>query len=278
VRAALAVLVVVLVAVAAPGAAIALWSRDTLLDAHGFVDAVGPVVEHDDVQRALARATTEEVARAAGALPPGAGETIRSQTRGLVASARFAALWRSANRSAHADARELVRGHRRSSVVLDLGGLVDLVEAGLRQAGVPVAPGSVDRGVARVTVLRADDTQTARDVARWTDRLAVVLPALVGGGLVALLLLARRRGVALAAAGMLGAAGFGVALVATAGARDAASPAGDGIDEVLQRAYAHALAQPLEHALTAGLAVSLGVAAVAAVCVSVARARGGALR
>ncbi len=269
-RTALSVLLAAIIAVAAGGAAVALWARDSILDERGFVAATAPVVARDDVRDAIATITADAVAEAAGPLSAPAREELRSGARDLAGSEEFAGLWKQANAAAHQAARgAFTEAQRPEPVVLDLGALADLVVARLQQRGVDVQQGDVDRSRTRVVVLRPADAGAARDVTRWTQRLSVVLPAIAGGLLVALLLLARRRGLALLA---LGAATACVGLAAgqaTSSARDeAVARSGDGPDGVIERAYAGALTEPLDGrldlvvVLSSVLAAGGGIAAV----------------
>jgi hypothetical protein len=134
----------------------------------------------------------------------------------------------------------------------------------LRAAGVGVGPEDVDRSQTRVVVLDAGEAGTARDVAGWTDRLAIVLPALVGGGLVALLLLVRRRGLVLCALGAAAAVLFAVASIAAGDAEGRlAQNAPDGPRGVVERAYGEALLDPLRTDLRRGLWIAVAAACVA---------------
>ncbi len=258
-RTALHCAVVVIVAIATAGAAIALWARDDVLDSQGFVDATAPVVQRDDVRDAVAELTVASL----GAQPAPVHEQIRAGARQLVGTARFAALWRDANAAAHSQARALIRGDG-ERVVLDVGALADLVVERLRAAGVDVGPEDVDRSQTRVVVLDAGEADGARDVAGWTDRLALVLPALAGGGLVALLLLARRRALALAALGATAAACFAVAVIAAGDAEgQLAQQARAGPRGVVERAYGEVLLEPLQTDLRRGLWIALAIGCAA---------------
>jgi hypothetical protein len=241
------------IAVATAGAVIALWARDDVLDSRGFVETTAPVVRHADVRDAVAELTVASL----GAQPPAVQAQIRAGARELAASERFAQLWREANAAAHAQARALIRGDG-DRVVLDVGALADLVVERLRASGVAVAPQDVDRSQTRVVVLDASEADGARDVASWAEGLALVLPGLAGGGLVALLLLARRRGLALAAVGATTALCTAIAAIALHDAEDGVTRS-SGAHGVIERAYAHALTQPLRTDLRRGLWIALTV-------------------
>jgi len=261
-RTALHCAIVVIIAIATAGAAIALWARDDVLGARGFVQTTAPVVQRDDVRDAVADLTVTSL----GAQPAPIQEQVRAGARELAGSQRFAALWRDANAAAHAQARALIRGDG-ERVVLDVGALADLVVERLRAAGVDVGPEDVERSETRVVVLDASEADGARDVAGWTDRLAIVLPGLVGGGLVALLLLARRRGLALATLGAATAVIFAATSIAAGNAEARlAEEAPDGPRGVVERAYGEAVLDPLRTDLRRGLwiVVAIGCAAGAA--------------
>ncbi len=243
------------------GAVVALWSRDDVLDAEGFVDTTAPVVERSAVRDAVAELTVE----ALGAQPPPVQEQIRAGARELAASERFAALWRQANGAAHALAQALIRGDG-NRVVLDVGGLADLVVERLRAAGVDVGPEDIDRAQTRVTVLDASEASAARDVASWAERLAVVLPAVFGGGLVALLLLPRRSVGLTAAAVAAVLALLGASVTAGDAESRLSEKAPDGPRGVVERAYGEAMLDPLHGDLRRGMwiAVAAGCACGAA--------------
>lgn len=258
-RTALHCAVVVIVAIAVSGAAIALWARDDVLDTQGFVDTTAPVVERSDVRDAVADLTVA----ALGAQPEPVAEQVRAGARELASSERFAQLWRDANAAAHSQARALIHGDG-ERVTLDVGALADLVVERLRAAGVAVGPEDVDRSETRVVVLDAGEAGTARDVAGWTDRLAIVLPALAGGGLVALLLLVRRRWLALCALATAAAVLLAVASIAAGDAEGRlARNAPGGARGVVERAYGEALLDPLRTDLRRGLWIAVAAACVA---------------
>jgi len=273
-RTLLSVAIAVVVALAAGGSAIALWARDSIIDEQGFVDATAPVVVRDDVRDAVAGLTADAVAQAAGSLQPAAGQELRAGARALANGPQFATLWRQANRAAHAAAHRALTAQAPEPVVLDLGPLADLVVARVRQRGIAVDASDIDRERTRVVVLRPSDASAARDVTRWTERLSVALPALTGGLLVALLILARRRGLALLA---LGTATAACGLLAGAGAgaaRDeAVDDASSGAKGVIERAYAGALVEPLDDRLDALVVIASALAAGGGIAAVIRRAR-----
>ncbi|HEX6390641.1 MAG TPA: hypothetical protein VFZ89_14375 [Solirubrobacteraceae bacterium] len=216
----------IVVAIALAGAVIALWARDDVLDTGGFVAATAPVVERGDVHDAVGAIAGDQRAAV------------------LVATPEVQAAWRAANATAHAQARALIRG-RGDRVVLDLEPVVGAIAARLGAVA--------DRSETRVVVLDAKVTDGARDVATWAQRLAVLLPAIVGGGVVALLLLPGRLRAftaLFAATALL----FAAASLAAGDAEDGlAERAPAGARGVIERAYAETLLEPLQTDLRRGL-------------------------
>lgn len=183
-------------------AAVAIWSRVVLLDTDRYVSTVAPLAERPDVQLAISTRLGNTVVNAvdlqayagellppraqplAGPIATGVETTVRREISQLVASDRFAQVWDTANRKAHALLIQLLTGEEvrnvrleGDEVVLDLGGVIANVKQRLSARGLgglaDRIPPETGRDVPLVQSAALGEAQTA---VRILKGLAIVLP------------------------------------------------------------------------------------------------------
>jgi hypothetical protein len=225
-----------------PPMALAVWSRNTLLNTDRYVETVAPLAENEAIISDVADAVTDAIFAQIDVeqllqdnLPPeltfAAGpiaSQVKSTTRDLVVKAlendRFEVLWREVNRQASASVVALLTGTDQSQVlqikngnlVLQLAPIVEDVKTRLSEQGLdfvdklPAVTSSVDLPVANVEYI-----QDARQGAELLNTVAYVLPWLVLACFAGAIAAARRRRRAVVWASLLVAASallMGVAL------------------------------------------------------------------
>lgn len=247
-------IVLVLACVLAPLAVVSTWASTTVSDTDRYVETVAPLADDPDVQAAVADEVTaailenldaERVARDAleaiasqEGVPPAAAAAIpglarplvegiegfvRDQVEALLATDRFADLWREVNRRAHAQVVVLLEGEQGGAlsaqdgtVTLNLGPVVDEVKQRMVDAGFSLAsriPG-VDRSF---TLVQSDEVTKAQRGYRLLNALGAWLPlvCLVLLGVGVALAADRRRALFRAGLGLTGAMlVFGLLLLA----------------------------------------------------------------
>jgi hypothetical protein len=205
------VLLLVLVTMVATSAAISLgWTRATLINTEGYVDAlIVPLTNDPAVKEAVATELASEMTRTMGGditaqltqwLPPGAvgvreamagyaeqieqgwREQLRPAIRRQLDEAAFTALWIEANREAHRQLIEALKdGDTGTTVTLDLHAVA---QGAVRETGVQLdrqfnLPGNVGTLVygAMADALPAEAGRIAVDVSRISDeaRTAIAL-------------------------------------------------------------------------------------------------------
>jgi hypothetical protein len=279
-----ATLVVLVLAVLVGVVAVAsVWANDQLLDPGGWSAVSGRLLKSHEVRHRVAFFLGDEVVADTEAQLDAAGEEataavvmppLRAQSTELaervMATPRFAAIWRTANGAGH---RALLRavddkgnGH---AVVVDLTPalrqIADVLdEEGLaRELGASDLAGQVEPGAGRITVLEAQELHRARDAVGVVRHLT--LPATIALIVlyVAAFVLGRRRlprtfllvGLALAATG-----GLALLLRAFAGHQIVDGLLGAGADRDAANAAWRVITS--EIADLAGLAIGIGAAAV----------------
>lgn len=249
-RGVLAVTLVVLGALLAPVGAVTVWARQVATDTDTYVNLVAPLAQDPAVRQAVVDRTTTALTtalnvdglaqgavdqlRGLGLRPPadavigslqaplaaGMTDAIRAGVRRVVTSDRFAALWREANRAAHAqlvavlrdDPGALARLGPDGTLSLDLTPVLTAAVAALRDAGFTL----VDRlpsAQASLPLLRSDALLRVQggwrllQTAAWAVPLAALL--LIGAGVA----VARRRMAALVLTGAAVAVAAGLLLL-----------------------------------------------------------------
>jgi len=185
-------------------AAFAIWTRVVLLDTDRYVATVAPLAERPEIQRTISNrlgdrfvAAVDLEAYARELLPPraqplagpiatGIETTVRREIADLVSSERFTTFWDNANRRAHALLIQLVTGEEvrnlrveGDTVVLDLAGVIDAVEARLRERGLDGLADRIPSGVGRdVPLVQSSAIASAQSAIKLLKAIAVILPLL----------------------------------------------------------------------------------------------------
>jgi hypothetical protein len=214
------VVLLVLVGILAPLSVAGVWLRDQILDTQAYVDTVAPLSEDPAIQAAVASYVSTQIfasidleSAARDALPPRAqllvaplAAQVRSFADGLVLkvvqSPQFSAVWTVINRAAHTQvvnfllARPGAVSTQGDSLVLDLGPVVQSVQARLVSAGIDAA-GRIpaDRINRNYTIADISGLTKVQSQIRLFQGITVVLPFATVGllGLAVLVAPNRRR-------------------------------------------------------------------------------------
>ncbi|NBE51617.1 hypothetical protein GUY60_09290 [Streptomyces sp. YC537] len=245
-RSALAIVCLVLGCLLAPLGVVASWAADEVGDTDRYVDTVGPLASHPDVQDAVAKRATDALMRridlsallsdlpaqdrprlekALGSLGDSLEDAVRSfvqdRARDIAASDAFEDIWKQANRQAHSALNKALTGSgggavelKGDDVTLDLAPLVERVKQRLVDRGMTVAE-RIPEIHTDFTLVSSEKIAEARTYVRllqlagnWLPVLALVL---VAAGV--LLAVRRRRALvagALAVAVTTGLLGIGL--------------------------------------------------------------------
>ena len=255
------------------------WLCDTVVPADAYVETVAPLAKNEDVQDAVRDRLLREVDRTVGSLEDvpaplreRLGPLLRQAAQAVVASPAFAEAWRQANREAHQQIIGALAGDTASvdvrggsTVVLRLDALADAIRDEVAQA----APGfgaAIPQVRATYPVGDVEDLGRARTAYTLLEDYGRLLPFVAGVLIVLGLVLARRRGVALATTALLALIGLGVLWLGLGLARTSyvdALPA--AVPEDAGRAYFDVLTADLRTLLLyvsagSGVALLLGAA------------------
>jgi hypothetical protein len=227
VRRPVAALAGVLAALLLPLGLASAWLDAVVTDTNRYVDTVGPVAEDPVVRRAVIAALDREagklvdlgvrtpalvefltdhgfgaLARSGGkvsaALEKEVADAVHQAVRAAVTGPHFSPVWKSANRTAHAEMIRVLEDEdgkvvdRDGKITIDLGPQLDSVLTALQKQGL-VPPGTLPELGASFTLLTTDDLEDARRGYQLLDALGLWLPV---GWLVAFVLvvtLSRRR-------------------------------------------------------------------------------------
>lgn len=287
-RTVIAMILLFLAGVSLVAGAAAIWTRSQLLDTDTWTAtttaiATDPkvqsavaasiaeqIVASSDVEAAIAAALPGPLGQLAGPLADGATAIIEQAVLQVVRTDAFVTLWDTAVRTAHAEFVADLEGDGRFTSIderglsLDLGSVLGTVRAALDERGITVLD-SVDLSGIDVRILLIDapgldHVRTAVGVLKVASVVLIVIAVIC---LIAGLVLARRRSIALLAAGV--GTLFGVAavtVIAYAGRGRAAVALTGG---VLDRAAADAV---VEH-VTGGLRPLMLAGAVIGVLLTV---------
>ncbi|MFC8949368.1 hypothetical protein [Streptomyces rochei] len=199
----------------APLAVVAAWVRDTVSDTDRYVATVAPLASVPAVQDALTdrltdrvvaqvdvKAVTDSLAatlREAGAPPrivdgaesleaplrDAVRSTAEDTVSGVVTSDVFRRAWEGANRQSHAAVVHMLTGEGRGalstgegSVLLNVGEVVDQVEARLADTGFDRAAAAIPDSDRTVTLFESEQLDKAQDLMRLLNVVGVWLPVL----------------------------------------------------------------------------------------------------
>ena len=242
-----------------PLSAIAIWSRNQLLNTDRYVNTVSPLASNSDIQAAVANRAVDALfsevdvsEKISGVLPKRAqflGDTIAAQAQGyavdvtekLLASDRFQSLWDNMNRVAHNQLVAVLKDENGANagpaklkdgkITLDLSQTIETVKTELAKKGLTfLEKVSVPPVKRTIVLIDAGGIDQARTASKLLNMIAWLLPILALGCFVcsALIVRPRRRATVRAAVVVFGAAAFTLVLLA-AGRwfyLDAATPPG----------------------------------------------------
>jgi hypothetical protein len=224
-RRVLAVVLLVIGFVLVPLSAVAIWSRNQLLNTDRYVSTVSPLAGNADIQRVVATQAVDALfssvdvsAKVSDALPKRAkflGDTIANQaqayavqvTERLLASDQFQALWDGMNRRAHTQLVTVLKDENGASagpakikdgkITLDLTDVINNVKDELTKKGLGFLKNVSVPPVKRTIVLiDAGGIDQARTASKILNAVAWLLPILAIACFVvsALIVRPRRRG------------------------------------------------------------------------------------
>jgi hypothetical protein len=207
-----------------PISAVAIWSRNQLLNTDRYVETVEPLADNADIQAAVSTAAVNALfdhvdaeQRIEDALPKRAkflGEPLAGAMKGyattitakLLASSQFEKLWDTANRRAHTQLVALLTDDsgknkgavaiKNGAVTLNITSVIKEVQAKLVEKGLSFLQNvSVPPVAATVKIIDSKGLAEARGYVSLLNTLAWVLPVLAFGSLIvsALIVKARRR-------------------------------------------------------------------------------------
>jgi hypothetical protein len=242
-----------------PLSAIAIWSRNQLLNTDRYVTTVSPLASNPDIQAAVANRAVDALfsqvdvsEKISNVLPKRAqflGDTIAAQAQGyavdvtekLLASDRFQSLWDNMNRVAHNQLVAVLKDEngakagpaklKDGKITLDLSQTIATVKDELAKKGLGFLKDVSVPPVKRTIVLiDAGGIDQARTASKLLNMIAWLLPILALGCFVcsAVMVRPRRRATVRAAIVVFGASAFTLVLLA-AGRwfyLDAATPPG----------------------------------------------------
>jgi hypothetical protein len=258
-----------LAALLLPVAITAVWTAERVTDTDGYVGAVGPLVDDEDVQEALVDRLEEYAAEAVGVSALGEAQqqqarpVIRGALMTAVTSSTFRAVWEEANRAGHDQLVTTLAADRIGEVVpLRLDVMVDAVVEALRREGLAVRdvpPPNLVYTPDEQQLRAAQEGYQALDAARiWLPLAWVVL-------VVVTLAVARRRLRALAVLASASLVSVALMWPALAGARSMAVDAAPEADRELVEAVWNGVTGSLER----GVLIAVIVAAIALVVAAV---------
>lgn len=211
-----------------PVATVGWWMRDTVVPTAAYVDTVAPLATNQAVVAAVedrlvaqTMQSVDQVDQLSGPLVrPRVEQLVRTAVRRVVTDPAFAEAWRSANRVAHDEVvavlsgdSSAVRVRKDSTVDLRLASLTAAIRKELVDAGVPLAE-AIPEVQATLPIGNTQDLARAQLAYTLLDRWGRALPLATLVLIAAGLLVARRRGRALAWTALGSLLGLGVLAVA----------------------------------------------------------------
>lgn len=262
-----------------PVALVAGWLGTVVDDSDRYVGTVGPLATDSSVVDAVSQTVAQRTLRAVEERVPlsagGAGDLepyVERGVRAVVTSPEFRPAWEAANREAHRQLLDQLRGTGPTdNIVVDLGPVATSV-ADEVEGSLPIALDlpSVD---APVTVLQGERVQQARTAYDTLDSARLLAPA-AWVGLVALsLLAARRRSGTLVLLGVGSAATLGLLLLVLTFARDRVVSETSDLNADLTGAVWDGVTRSLDTLTYVGLGAAAVAVVVGLVGGSVARRR-----
>ncbi len=212
-------LLLVIASILLPLSALAVWTRNTLIDTDQYVDTVGPLARNPAIIDAAARnisdsliSSTDVEGRIKDALPKRAqfiAGPVSDSLEGLVnrlavkalSSDQFQTVWERANRRAHGQVVDVLTGNGGKSVttangevVVNLSPVVDRVKKRLNDLGVDVFNDvQAERISPRLVLFQSDELEQAQGLTNLLQKGAVVLPIVTLVLFAAAIALSRRR-------------------------------------------------------------------------------------
>ncbi|MFJ8850423.1 hypothetical protein [Streptomyces sp. NPDC102437] len=164
----LSVVLVVLLAVLVPVAALSAWVDLEIDNTDRYVDAVAPLASDPDVQSTVTDLITDGAMKQidAGPLQDTVREFLRQAVLSFTTTDAFQDAWKAANRTAHEAVTAALNGNTGEAVTIDLAPVTGRVKQNLEENGVPFAD--------RIPVQHTDITLISADRAdhlRQTFRL-----------------------------------------------------------------------------------------------------------
>ena len=261
-RRVLSVLLVLVAVVLLPAALVTSWVDRTVADRTGYLDAVAPLAEEEEVQDAVATRVQVAVLGLvdAPAVAEGAvGEAVALAVRRVVASEAFPPLWRASNEVAHTSLVEVLSrptgagGEVRIDITPVVGAVLDQLPGRLLTGAIDVPPTSF-------AVAGTTEIDQARRVWQAVEGRGSVVPLLAAAALALALLvspLRRRTGMLAAGLALPALALLAVSLVAGRQVVEAGAPRGQERELVLQVWDALVSELWLTTAVAAGVALVL---------------------
>ena len=230
-RSLLAFVLLLLGGLMVPTATAGWWLRDTVVPQSAYVDTVAPLAADEDVQDAVRAKLVRETTGSLGALPPGIADQVeplvRRATRVVVEGPAFEEAWQESNRAAHRQIVGALAGESDSvgvragdTVELRLGPLAAAVREEVDKAGIPFS-GAIPRTDTTYPIGTTEELGRAQTGFRLLEDYGRALPLVAGALIVLGLVLARRRGPALAGTAVVALVGLGLLWLGLGVARSA---------------------------------------------------------
>ena len=279
-RSLLAFVLLLLGGLMVPTATAAWWLRDTVVPQAAYVDAVAPLASDPDVQDAVRAKLLKETTASLGGLPPALADQVEPlverATTVVVQSPAFEKAWRESNRVAHKQIVGALTGDSDSvgvrsgdTVELRLGPLTAAVREQVDKAGLPLS-GAIPRTDTTYPIGSTEELGRAQTAFGLFKDYGRALPAVTAVLIVLGLVLARRRGPALAGTAVVALVGLGLLWLGLGVGREAYLAE-------LPAAVPEAAGAAYYDILTADLRTLIGYVAAGAAVAAVLGAVGGAI-
>ena len=279
-RSLLAFVLLLLGGLMVPAATAGWWLRDTVVPQAAYVDTVAPLASDPDVQDAVRAKLLKETTASLGALPPALADQVEPlverATTVVVRSPAFEEAWRESNRAAHKQIVGALTGDSDSvgvrsgdTVELRLGPLTAAVREQVDKAGLPLS-GAIPRTDTTYPIGSTEELGRAQTAFGLFKDYGRALPVVAAVLIVLGLVLARRRGPALAGTAVVALAGLGLLWLGLGVGREAYLAE-------LPAAVPEAAGAAYYDILTADLRTLIGYVAAGAAVAAVLGAVGGAI-
>ncbi|MGW0734277.1 hypothetical protein [Streptomyces sp. NPDC002851] len=213
---ALSIVLLVLACLLTPLGALSTWAKYQIGDSDRYVDAMAPLADDPDVQRAVADVVSDEILKQVdlGPLEVAVEGFVVDAVRSFAATDAFRTAWDAANRAAYDAVQEALDKGGTSNVTIDIAPITERVKGQLAEDGVPFAD-AIPVQHTEVTVMRAKDLGNLRKGSHMLQVAGLWLPlaALLCAAAGIALALRRRRALTATALGLaLGAALLAIGL------------------------------------------------------------------